>query len=116
MFLWIPFRLYYNLSVKPLIFGQDTFISNFDGLFYSIMASLLIITIILQFKVKQYFLALMTVVGVFIIVLLSLGSLNTLINYSFGLNTVHEATWILYPILMLFILFVWGQILENWQS
>jgi hypothetical protein len=116
IFLWMPFRLYYMLSIKPLIFGEGTQISNLDLVVYMTVGGLLFVTISLLFRLRQYAIAFWTLIGVFLIILLSIQPLNTLIDYSFGLHTVNEVTWIFYPILMFVILFTWSQILENWHS
>jgi hypothetical protein len=116
IFLWMPFRLYYTLSVKPLIFGEGNPISTFDLIVYTTVGGLLFVTISLLLRLRQYAIAFLTLVGLLCIILLSIQPLNTLIDYSFGLHTINEATWILYPILMFVILFAWSQILENWQS
>ena len=116
IFLWMPFRLYYNLTVKPLIFGEKMIVSNFDMMVYLIVATILIITISILLRYKQFLVALISLVGLFLILALSFTPLNLLIDYSFGLNTIHETTWLLYPIFLAIILYIWEQILENWQS
>ena len=91
-------------------------VSNFDMMVYLIVATILIITISILLRYKQFLVALISLVGLFLILALSFTPLNLLIDYSFGLNTIHETTWLLYPIFLAIILYIWEQILENWQS
>lgn len=102
--LWLPLRIYQNLVIKDLIFGENRPVNGLDVMAYPAILGLLVISIYRSWKFESSFLAgvvsLVTVLG-----FIAIGVVNpTLIDITFGLKS-NPATWIMWP--MIFLIFIY---------
>ncbi|NET74515.1 MAG: hypothetical protein F6K62_27540, partial [Sphaerospermopsis sp. SIO1G2] len=97
---WMPFRIYYLIKTKSLIFGYNNsqWIQQLEPVAYSFIFVLLLTTAHKTYQLKK--LRLVFIIPTLVIFLsLWLGHGQTeLLSRLFGLNTVDSRIWLLYPL------------------
>lgn len=102
---WFPFRAYYNLESKGLIFGNDSAAGGLDIIAYPIVLLLLTTSIYKSWQFEaSYFsgiLSLFVVVGTILLGVNFPGVIDSL----FGQSS-EPRTWVLWPVLALLVLYM----------
>ncbi|MGK7886844.1 MAG: CHAT domain-containing protein [Crocosphaera sp.] len=98
--LWMPFRLYYVIEPKSLIFGYNNFqwLQQLDPFVYLVISVLLLTTALKTYQRKEIrFLFILPIIVISFS--LWLGHRQTeLLSRLFGLNTVDWRVWLVYPL------------------
>lgn len=99
---WIPFRLYYVIKTKNIVFGYYglQWVRQLDPFVFIVIGILFLSTLYQTFQQKhKYWMIIITIV-VAIVVSLWIGyGLTDVLDRAFFLNTSNEGKWIVFPLL-----------------
>ena len=102
---WFPFRTYYNLNTKGIIFGNPSPVGGLDNIAYPIVLLLLVTSIYKSWQFEaSYFAGILSLFIVTVAILLGI-QYPQVIDKLFGYQS-EPRTWFLWPLLIALVLYM----------
>jgi hypothetical protein len=98
---WIPFRLYYVIKTKNIVFGYYglQWVRQLDPFVYIVIGILFLSTLYQTVQQKhKYWMIIITIVAIVVSLWIGYG-LTDVLDRAFFVNTSNEGTWIVFPLL-----------------
>ncbi len=98
---WIPFRLYYVIKTKNIVFGYYglQWVRQLDPFVYIVIGILFLSTLYQTVQQKhKYWMIIITIVAIVVSLWIGYG-LTDVLDRAFFLNTSNEGKWIVFPLL-----------------